>query len=666
MTVMPGNAITGSTTSFDVKFKIYEPLGFSFVQDLLQMSRRLNQISPSARSSSSPINQFEQNYILGIKFYGYDVNGVPVKSTDPEFQKFLNGTTDSNSVAERYLNINFSNFTYSVDDKSTEYTVEAAVLSERMAYGQINGVSKNNISLVGATVEDLLIGQTTQGSSVGSKSLVNILNSKNQDLKDKNYTEDVTTYRIEFLNKNGQVDTNSPIAKARVPNNTDVNRLLTPMATAKNTQQVTVDKSINSQTNDIAKQEVTVAAGSPIIKVIENIIVSSTYVTRSLNSTTDQTAETNSKSNPTSIPLEWFSINTITVPKKKDAKTNYMTFDIVYQIIPSEITYARSQYVNRTTPYKGPFKYYEYIFTGKNTEILKYDQEFNAQFFMAKTTTGSADKTPTQNILDSNTPILPQTKSGGDRTGVKNNGGSDIQQEVKANLYSIADRTRAKIKILGDPDYIMTGIGVDQTTKSRSSNAISRYYSPDLSINPFSGQILVEIKFYSPEDYTNQGLLDAKGLVQFYETTAPIQAGILGVVYRVLQVESSFSRGVFTQTLDMVIVPENELLGKQSSTSVQRQNNTINESSANSDVRVLEQSDTISSQIFTQVQYQQADTIGSQVSSQIQSRQEAADDDKILSINRTIPENTEDRSQNITDRTDENLGVGSFGGIVGA
>lgn len=669
MTVMPGNAVTGSTTSFDVKFKIYEPLGFSFVQDLLQMSRRLNQISPSARASGSVINQFEQNYILGIKFYGYDVNGTPVKYSDPRFQKYTNGTTDPNSVAERYLNINFSNFTYSVDDKSTEYTVEAAILSERMAYGQINGVSKNNINLVGTTVEDLLVGQTTQGSSIGSKSLVNILNSKNQDLKDKNYTEDVTTYRIEFLDKNGKVDTNSPIAKARVPNNTDVNRLLTPMAEAKNPQQVTVNKSVNSQTNDVSKQEVTVAAGSPILKVIENIIVSSSYVTNALNTSTDQTPETTSKTNPTSTPLEWFSINTITIPKKKDAKTNYMSFDIVYQIIPSEIVYARSQYVNRTTPYKGPFKYYEYIFTGKNTEILKYEQEFNAQFFMAKTTTDSSDKTPLNNIRDSGTPIIPQTKTGGDRTGIKNNGGADIQQEVKANLYSLADRTRAKIKILGDPDYIMTGIGVDQTAKSRSSSSVSRYYNPDLSINPFSGQVLVEIKFYSPEDYTDQGLLDAKGLVQFYETTAPIEAGITGVVYRVLTVESSFSRGVFTQTLDMVIVPENELLGKQSQTSSGRENNTINSSSTNSDVRTQQQ--VASDEFFfdSASRLTTDDEFFSDSVPRLTTDDEFfsdINDDRVLPTNRSISEVTEERARVINDRTDENLGVGGFGGIVGA
>ena len=41
MTVLPGNTVSGSTMSFDLKFKIYEPLGFNFLQDLFQMSEKL-------------------------------------------------------------------------------------------------------------------------------------------------------------------------------------------------------------------------------------------------------------------------------------------------------------------------------------------------------------------------------------------------------------------------------------------------------------------------------------------------------------------------------------------------------------------------------------------------------------------------------------------------
>ena len=52
------------------------------------------------------------------------------------------------------------------------------------------------------------------------------------------------------------------------------------------------------------------------------------------------------------------------------------------------------------------------------------------------------------------------------------------------------------------------------------------------------------------------------GRIQFYETDAPAKAGIEGIVYMLMNIESEFARGVFTQTLHMVIVPEQQLLGK--------------------------------------------------------------------------------------------------------
>ena len=83
---------------------------------------------------------------------------------------------------------------------------------------------------------------------------------------------------------------------------------------------------------------------------------------------------------------------------------------------------------------------------------------------------------------------------------------------------------------------------------------------------------MIEIKFYSPEDYTDKGLLDAKGIVQFYRTSAPLKAGITGIVYRLTQIESTFSRGVFTQTLDkMILIPETALVGGQAPTTQDRE-----------------------------------------------------------------------------------------------
>ena len=53
--------------------------------------------------------------------------------------------------------------------------------------------------------------------------------------------------------------------------------------------------------------------------------------------------------------------------------------------------------------------------------------------------------------------------------------------------------------------------------------------------------------------------------MQFYETDAVAKAGIKGIVYKVVQVTSTFSRGMFTQLLDLRMVPSNQLISGSSS-----------------------------------------------------------------------------------------------------
>lgn len=563
-TYLPGNSKTGATTTSLIKFKIIEPLGFSFVGDLSEMSSKMNQFN----GTGAQPGKFDQYMIIGIKFYGYDVNGVPVKSSDPLFANFVNGATDTNSVAERYFGIMFSKFEYSIDERSTEYSIEAAITSDQMVNGQINGATKGTASLTGRTVSDFLVGSS---SSTG---LMPTLTKKNQDIRDKGYTDFATTYSVVFLDQNGKPDPNGAIATATLPNNYEVNLELAPMSPAEQTSDVTVKNSVNAKTVDTTKQTVTVKAGASIVSLIDKLITESSYTTNALNASVDQSAETSSKDKPGKLPFKSFTINTVFKPKGKDPKTNYQYGEIIYEIMPKDAPITKSQYVEKRTPYRGPFKYYEYMFTGKNTEVLKYEQAFNAQYFVTNATTDSKNIVA-PDFPNNGIPTMPQGTSAGDTTGIKSNQGAMIAQNVRTNLYSLKDQAVAKIKIIGDPDYFMSVIGVSH---QKTDSSGSKYYHPDGSANPFGSQILIEIRFNSPDDYTDKGLLDVRNNIQFYESQnyeALRAAKIYGVVYLVHTVESNMSKGAFTQTLDMFIVPDKYLLGDQSSSAEGRQSTGI-------------------------------------------------------------------------------------------
>jgi hypothetical protein len=75
------------------------------------------------------------------------------------------------------------------------------------------------------------------------------------------------------------------------------------------------------------------------------------------------------------------------------------------------------------------------------------------------------------------------------------------------------------------------------------------------------GQVFIQVNFNTADDYQIDGLLDVSDALQFYETDRVAKAGIKGIVYRVTHVDSTFSSGKFSQTLDLLMVPESELLG---------------------------------------------------------------------------------------------------------
>jgi hypothetical protein len=92
----------------------------------------------------------------------------------------------------------------------------------------------------------------------------------------------------------------------------------------------------------------------------------------------------------------------------------------------------------------------------------------------------------------------------------------------------------------------------------------NKLYSGDGSIDGRSGQVFAQVSFATAADYGDNGLLNVDDNIQFYKTDKVKKLGIDGIVYRVLTVDSSFSKGKFEQNLDMVIVSENQLVGEES------------------------------------------------------------------------------------------------------
>jgi hypothetical protein len=526
--LLPGTSYTKSTVTTEMTFTITEPIGISFLLDLRRASDALNTESLIPGVNDGKPNFGLQNYIIMIKFYGYDEGGNEIPN--------LGGT--------RYYRIIFESIKFTLDGESPKYKCTARVLSEQTAMGQRYATLQGTYKVHGATISDVL-----NGSKSGVGGLMAAINHEVAVNRTESGNPNNTTYKVEFLNEKGEVDPNSEIAKSLVRDPVEFSATIAPLARVESKENVDIVEQFKATSFDPVTQTITVAQGQNIVTVIDNLITKSTYVTDALNTALSADVENEKVSSPTVKELRWFVINPMVKRKQFDTKLKDWTYEIVYQIMPYKIPYVRNAYAGIITAYPGPFKFYDYWLTGRNTEILRYTQEYDALYY------GVLSAGMDDNIDVSRTgsaPIMPSNRSGNDTSTGAQNGASIISENVRSYLYGV-DGMTCKIDIAGDPDFIASRSGVRGVGNSNIFDTINM-------LNPFSGQTFIQIAFKMACDWNSSGELDISDGIQFYRTSAPQKAGIEGVVYRVIGVESVLSSGEFKQTLDCYMVDESSLL----------------------------------------------------------------------------------------------------------
>ena len=561
-TTMPG--ANGTSTQSLTSFKITEPNGFTFLENLAAAANNLNKISSLVQSSVAKPNAAGWPYILSIRYYGYDVNGSLVQSKDGG-----KNFSDPTAVSERHLPITIKDIKFKLDEKATIYTIEALNTSEQGTFQKSNGIVEQQVSVSGSTVSDALLG------GVGSKGLLQVINTINQDKVDKNKIVTIPNeYTIEFVGKD------NPIAKSKLIDDKSFESRISKISSVASTNQSNIKASYKAVTVNTSARSLSIAAGTPILQAIDNIIVKSDFISSSLNKVNTGSPESKTVSNAPTKPLQWYSVNPIVTFKGMDPKTNTWAYKINYQISVYNVSYIRSPYVSSKIKYPGPYKYYGYYLTGENTEILEYEQTYNNLYQLTIGKSTSSNELTPNDIKGVSGARISSQPSNSSPVGGKLNKGSEINESVKASLNSPADQSNAKIKILGDPDYIVSSVGVNQNVGQSASASATNFYGPDNSINPFSGQVFIQIMFNATSDYQNNGVMDISDKIQFYDTkrgAKEIEAsGIKGIVYTLQYVESTFSKGSFTQVLNCVIVPEKNLISSEDDKPVERQLGTTN------------------------------------------------------------------------------------------
>lgn len=547
-------ATESATNSTNFEFKIYEPMGFSFTSVLKQRASEasLNSGLPGVQENKDSIKQF---YVLSVSFLGYDDAGTPIKDVIPgresglysrEGEGATGGKVGSNAS---FFPLSITDFAFRLDGKSTVYTIKALVLSVQEAYGIKRNQIPEDRQISGTTVGEVLIGTQAESDNPNAKGIVQVMNEREQQL--------VTNGQAKYANKYNMV-LDDKIKLAKLTTQERYLKEKAAMGTPTNSSQVSGKDTKKNLTYDPNTRTLAVAGGMTITKLIDNVILQSEYVVKALDKVYSEDALLTAKPNQGdtgSIVLDWFSVNPVVKPIAYDSKRNDYVFDITYYIAPYKIPYVKSVFIlpENKSEYYGPYKVYDYYFTGNNTEVLNFETSYNALYFLPG---ASDDQKQKPNDGVGNTPVVPAVKNVGSET-YESKAGIPVGS-IKTNLYSPGDQIKAKLQIMGDPDYLMTSIG----TAKNASTPREAAYTDNLQINPLGGQIFIEINFYEGLDYDiGTGLLNINKNITFYDTDSTPQnvigkegeQNVKGLVYMVLSVTSSLSKGRFTQDLDLVL-----------------------------------------------------------------------------------------------------------------
>ena len=271
------------------------------------------------------------------------------------------------------------------------------------------------------------------------------------------------------------------------------------------------------------------------------------------------------------VPLKWYKV----VPTIKLGEYNISqetwAREITYHILPYTVYNTKTREGPQGT-WTEPCKIHNYWYTGKNNDVLDFNIEFNALYYTA-VTAYRENLSKTQNLLIDetiNATLTPASREAnalmplGKKPVVQNSqqqstGGAVTVEaialaDIESSLYSSAggDMLQAKLKIIGDPQYIKQDdvfYAPDMTSASEQvdGTGIDTRLIANGSLHMDQGEIYVQVTVKSPVD-----LDEATGLMKF---DTKHSTSLFSGMYRILTVESTFTGGKFEQTLDVVRLP---------------------------------------------------------------------------------------------------------------
>lgn len=529
-TVSSGSEIN----TFNIKFTIIEPYGFSFISNLRRARDKLETFSRGGSSLPGP----ERNlFILGFRFYGYDEAGNILTGKERMDDGTILDPNNSNTgLFERFIDIQITDFTFKLDGKATVYNITGGTVGQQAGLGLKRGTFKHGASITAATVEEA----------------INLLKEKlNKDEEQGVTSEPRNHYDFQFI---GEEEDIKKIKNASLIAPNDKTKGAWEGSRAKTTSEVNENASVKASPSPV-KHQFAVKDGVIINDVIAMLMKQSNYMTDALNTLYE--AQTSGKvgntvtNNPGDKALSWYNFSCEVTNARFNAQLNDWVYDITYVIQPYKTPAIYTPILSTNPEYNfyGPHKTYEYYFTGKNSEILSYETTYNLDYFNA---VPSVEGLPSPGF--SNKDYTPPNATGKrpDTSRISSlNKSLDTQNSILTILYDPGAAISAKLTIMGDPDFLMT------PNPSSINQVYDQFYGSDgFSINPNGGQVFITVDFKEAIDYdVANGFLSVNQNVLFLKYPPEIAKAYPGIIFQLMELTSTFENGKFTQVISVALPP---------------------------------------------------------------------------------------------------------------
>lgn len=503
----------------------------------------------------------------------------------------------------RYIPIKLSTMQIRTNEKGTVYNVTGFTYND-LAHTKEYSEFKTDISVSGKTVQEVL--------QTGQNSLQAVVNKRFQELKKRKIVNEADEVIILFpknisSSKSPTVSTGVEnnatatissiileddvykkigVAQSTINNNYvqkdgDCNELgkasLGLSATRKGTTPMSMNGFVYDEnkkvyvrgniTYDPKEGNFNFAQSQNVKQAINEILLSSSYPETAMNA---NNVDANGMK-------KWWTIDTqvfVKTPNANSKKTNTNAKIIVYRVIPygvqsSVATAASTKAKGLDNIKKKIVKAYDYIYTGKNTEVLKFDIDFSVSFSNILAADNFKDNQDIKRDEDMSNQEQQESDSVPIADGGKNQPGTNPSQ-----VKSIVTKTSTDFKGGGSPDTYITRIGRIFHDAATTKNLDMMMLNMDILGDPFwipqsglgnysseqnssakditaagtlsyqQSEVDVYVNFRTPLD-VNQGT----GMYNFGSSSAIGPVLTFSGIYNVTQVLSTFRGGRFVQTL---------------------------------------------------------------------------------------------------------------------